>query len=56
MDEKTMTKPGRGARFWVTIMLGGAAALVVLCVGVSLGAANAPTGGAQLTLRLPAGG
>lgn len=37
MDEPTTTKPGRGARFWVTIMLGGAAALVVLCVGISLG-------------------
>ena len=37
MNESSMTKPGRGARFWVTVMLGGAASLVVLCVGISLG-------------------
>ncbi|MCO5221843.1 MAG: plastocyanin/azurin family copper-binding protein [Thermomicrobiales bacterium] len=37
MDETKTTNSGRGARFWVTIMLGGAAALVVLCVGISLG-------------------
>ena len=37
MDEPTTSKPGRGARFWVTIMLGAGVALVVLCVGISLG-------------------
>ncbi len=37
MDDTKPGERGRGARFWVTIMLGGAAALVVLCVGISLG-------------------
>lgn len=37
MDETKPTKTERGARFWVTVMVGGAAALVLLCVGVSLG-------------------
>lgn len=36
MDEHQARGSGRGARFWVTIMLGGAAALLLLCVGVSV--------------------
>ncbi len=36
MDEQKPTDTGRGARFWVTIMLGGAAALLLLCVGMSV--------------------
>ena len=36
MDEQKPTDTGRGARFWVTIMLGGAAALLLLCVGLAV--------------------
>lgn len=36
MDNQPPTNPGRGAHFWVTIMLGGAAAILLLCVGISV--------------------
>lgn len=36
MDEQEPTNSGRGARFWVTVMLGGAAALLIVCVGLAV--------------------
>ena len=36
MEEQQPTSSGRGARFWVTIMLGGAAAVLILCAGISV--------------------
>jgi plastocyanin len=36
MDEQQQPNTGRGARFWVTIMLGGAAAILLLCVGMAV--------------------
>jgi plastocyanin len=36
MDDQKQTGSGRGARFWVTIMLGGAAAILIVCVGIAV--------------------